>query len=109
MPNHSAEADLGDGTASYRAHGLKVPDFFSIANALANGASVPARTSFTVEWGGPATPASWSTSDFSFSGMQTMATIDWSATEAGTTWQSDSSGQEIESAFVGIDRNGVFR
>ena len=86
-----------------------MPDYFSIANALANGASVPARTSFNVEWGGPTTPVSWSTSDFRFSGMQTMAHINWSATQGGSAWQSDSGGQVLESAFVGIDRNGVFR
>jgi hypothetical protein len=109
MPDHVAHAEVDEGEASYRVRRLNTPDFGSIGNALAGGPSVPARASFDVEWGGPATPASWSTSDFAFDGMQTQATISWSATEAGTSWQSDAAGQTLESAFVGIDRNGVFR
>jgi hypothetical protein len=109
MPNHVAEADVDDGRASYRAHRLKVPDYFSIPNALANGSFVPAIASFDVEWHGPATPASWSTSDFAFDGMQTQAQITWSATEGSMSWHSDAAGQTVESAFVGLDRNGVFR
>lgn len=109
MPDRVAEADMDDGTASYRAKGLKTPDYGSIGNALAGGPFVPARSSFDVEWGGPAVPTSWSTSDYTFHGMQTQATISWSASEAGSTWKSDSTGQTVESAFVGIDRNGVFR
>ena len=106
---HQVSADLDDGKASYRVKDLKVPDYFSIPNALANGASVPAETSFDVEWFGPATPASWSTNDFVFEGMQTGSSIRWSASEAGGTWASDAGGQVVESAFVGFDRNGVFR
>jgi len=109
MPDHVAEADVDDGTASYRVKGLKTPDYGSLPSALAGGPSVPARSSFDVEWRGPSVPASWSTRDFTFSGMQTQATISWSASEAGATWKSDSTGQTVESAFVGIDRNGVFR
>lgn len=109
MPDHVAEADADDGTASYRVNGLKTPDYGNIPNALAGGPFVPARSSFDVEWGGPAVPASWSTSDYAFDGMQTQATISWSASEDGSTWESDSTGQTVEAAFVGIDRNGVFR
>ena len=109
MPDHVASADLDDAEASYRVHGMKMPDYGSITNALAGGPSVPARASFDVEWSGPANRASWHTSDFTFEGMQTNATIEWSASEAGTTWQSHAAGQTLESAFVGIDRNGVFR
>jgi hypothetical protein len=87
---------------------LKCPDYFTIGNALANGASVPAETTFDVEWFGPTTPASWSTKDFTFNGMQTRASFTWSAKEAGATWASNSAGQTLESAFVGMERNGVF-
>ena len=53
MPDHVAEADVDDGTASYRVKGLKTPDYGSLPSALAGGPSVPARSSFDVEWRGP--------------------------------------------------------
>lgn len=109
IANHDASANVADGSASYRVHRLKCPDYGSIPNALANGPFVPSVVTFDVEWMGPATPAAWEGKNYRFSGMQTQAHIDWSATENGATWTSDPGGQTVESAFVGIDRNGVFR
>jgi hypothetical protein len=108
IPSHDVRVDQEGGTASLRVKRLKCPDYFSIGNALANGPSVPAETTFDVQWFGPSTPASWHTTDFTFEGMQSRASFTWSAKEAGATWTSDSAGQIVESAFLGTERNGVF-
>jgi hypothetical protein len=102
-------ADQHAGTASLRVKGLKCPDYFSLGNALGNGASVPAETTFDVEWFGPVTAAAWQTNDFTFDGKQTRSSFLWSASEAGGTWVSSPAGQVTESAFVGMERNGAFR
>src|SRR2546422_10387360 len=102
MPDRVAEADMDDGTASYRAKGLKTPDYGSIGNALAGGPFVPARSSFDGEGGGPAVPTSWSNSDYTFNGMQTPANISWAAQEAGSDWEAEFTGRTVAAGFVWV-------
>jgi hypothetical protein len=102
-------ANQDAGTASLQVKGLKCPDYFSLGNALTNGGSVPAETTFDVQWFGPTTPATWGTKEFVFDGMQTQSSFIWSASEAGGIWVSDPAIQVVESAFVGMEHNGVFR
>jgi hypothetical protein len=77
---------------------------------LGAGPRVPAIASFKVVWGGSAKPYTASDASFVFKGLQTEATIKWSASGAGFEFDSDrpQTSKAVFAAF-GKERNGVFR
>ena len=89
---------------------VKLPDYFNIGNALSDGANIPAEASFAVMWTGGARAFAASSRLFTFSGLSTGATVEWSATEAGFAFQSDPASTSTKNfAILGRERNGVFR
>ena len=108
FPEETVSANPDSGMASMIAKDVKLPDYGNIDNALSDGKSIPAEASFAVMWMGPTSPFTASSSRFKFVGVSTGATIEWSATEAGFAFKSETS---LAPAFavVGREQNGVFK
>jgi hypothetical protein len=87
-----------------------IDDYHDFVNAFRRGPRVPAIASFRVVWGGSAKPYTASDASFVFKGLQTEATIKWSARWAGFEFDSDppQTSKAVFAAF-GKERNGVFR
>lgn len=110
FPEETVSANPDSGVGSMTAKDVKLPDYGNIGNALADGASVAAEASFAVQWTGGTSVFMASSSLFQFSGMSTGATIEWSATEAGFSFNSDPAGTSTKNfAILGREQNGVFR
>ncbi len=107
FPKETVSANPDSGAASMIAKDVKLPDYHDIGNALADGPSIPAEASFAVMWTGATGAFTASSSRFKFAGVSTGATIEWSATEAGFAFKSDTS-LPPTFAIVGRERNGVF-
>jgi hypothetical protein len=107
FPEETVSASPESGVAAMTAKDVKLPDYGFIDNALADGPSVPAEASFAIVWKGPTGAFTASSSRFKFSGVSTGATIEWSATEAGFAFKSDTS-LPPTFAIVGRERNGHF-
>lgn len=80
-------------------------------NALSDGRSIPATVSFSVLWSGATARVDVRNTEFGFQldGVQTLATIEWSASEAGFSFVSDPAATSTRHfAEVVHERNGVF-
>jgi hypothetical protein len=99
------------GSASMRATGLDLDDYFTIENALFGGGpeEVPADASFDVEWSGVTDRGSTSdaTNDFTLEFVTTDATMGWTVRSGGATYAS-STVTVTPFAIVGKERNGTF-
>jgi hypothetical protein len=110
FPEETVSADPGSGMASMIAKDVKLPDYGNIGNALHDLPSIPAETSFAVRWTGSIGAFVASSSRFRFLGVSTRATVEWSATEAGFAFKSDSANTSTKNfAILGREQNGVFK
>ena len=110
ISSEDVSADVPAGKASFSLEHVRLRDFFSFANSItAGGKSVAGRASFKVRWTGKTGSFSSAGSDFSFQGHTTNAHVDWSASEAGFSFQSDPGGQGYDfPPILGHERNGRF-
>ncbi len=111
VPPSSVTVDLDTGSASLAVSNLAVEDYHDLANALKDGPSVPATVSFHVAWSSMTRRVKIRDTSSGFAGqfVENTATIAWSATEAGFSFQSDPASTSTSMfAEVGKERNGVF-
>ena len=116
------EIDLDNATASLQLTDLPIIDAHDLANNLTNGqgftnppippiAPVPATVSFDIEWSGVVTQAKVTNQAEQFTGqfIETIATIKWSASQAGFDFVSeDPNPARNFYSVIGHERNGVF-
>jgi hypothetical protein len=122
VPADSVAIDLDNATASLQLADVSVIDAHDLANALTNGqglanppippiAPVPATVSFDVEWSGVVDQATVTNQALQFTGkfIETIATIKWSASQAGFDFVSeDPDPARNLYSVIGHERNGVF-
>jgi len=121
-PHDAIQADLDNGVASLRMSNVPVSDAHDLLNNLTNGhgfpsqgippiAAVPATVSFDIEWSGISDSAKIVNETQNFRGqfVRTGATIQWSAQQAGFTFQSESPNPARNFySVIGHEQNGVF-
>jgi hypothetical protein len=85
-----------------------VEDYFTVGNALVDGPSVEASVSFDLNWSGVDERVKIRNRDTGFAGeyIRNAATLVWSASEAGFSFQSNPHGSGF--ATIGHERNGTF-
>jgi hypothetical protein len=122
VPADSVEIDLDNATASLQITDLPIIDAHDLANNLTNGqgftnppippiAPVPATVSFDIGWSGVVTQAEVTNQAEQFTGqfIETIATIKWSASQAGFDFVSeDPNPARNFYSVIGHERNGVF-
>jgi hypothetical protein len=119
MSPSSVQVDLGHGTASYHATNLAVEDYGNLANAFFDGTSVPATVSFTLQWQMLTVTnrkqmkvrdaVQGFAGEFWESEEAGAATLAWSASEPGFSFQSDpAAASQSYYAELGHERNGAF-
>ena len=88
---------------------LKVRDFFTLDNALANGRSVGASVSFHVRWSGGSSPVTIGDGkNFTATVIEDTATIRWTGrNDEGFRFRSTATTLQ-EFSEIGRERNGVF-
>lgn len=108
---NSLTVNPGNGQASLRVTDLAAFDYFTGANALSRGAFEPAVVSFELNWarGLKKVKIRDQVNGFALDGVLNSATMSWTATAAGETYQSAPK-QTSFSLFaeVGHERNGLF-
>ena len=93
---------------------MHLTDYHSIDNSLSDGAlsgEEPANVSYTLRWNGSGTPNSLNDGkSFRYTGIQTTATIEWSAKKAdGFRFQSDPAASSFTNfALLANEHNGSF-
>jgi len=116
------EADLDNGVASLRMSNVPVSDAHDLLNNLTNGqgfsnpmippiAPVPAMVTFDIEWSGVRSSAKIVNETQNFRGqfVQTGATINWSAEQAGFSFHSESPNPARNFySVIGHEQNGAF-
>ena len=116
-PESAVHVDLEGGTARYHMADLGLRDYGNLANAIglpANpgrpGPSKPSTVSWDLRFSGITARQSFSDATLRFAGdyIQTGAHLDWSMTERGFSFRSNSQGQTVVASFIGRERNGVF-
>jgi len=104
----SVRVNLGDGSASLHVGDLDVEDYHDVVNALRDGPSVEASVAFDVSWSGVGERVKVRNADVDFGGeyVRNSATLVWSASESGFTFDSN----PLASGFatIGHERNGSF-
>ena len=104
----SVRVNLANGSASLHVADLDVEDYHDVLNALKDGPSVPASVSFDVSWSGVSERVKIRNKSTDFGGeyIRNAATLVWSASEKGFSFQSD----PLASGFatIGHQRNGSF-
>ena len=104
----SVRVDLTDGSASLHVADLDVEDYHDVVNALLDGPSVEATVGFDVSWSGVGERVKVRNPDVDFGGeyIRNSATLAWSASESGFSFDSD----PLASGFdtIGHERNGSF-
>ena len=93
------------------ASGLETRDFHTTDNDLQHGPSVPVIASFDVQWSGKTKQYQLRDAVNGFRGefVETSATLEWSASEAGLDFVSDPpETSHTEFAVLGQEHNGVF-
>jgi hypothetical protein len=110
VPSDSVEIELEDREARMRVSRLKIPDYFNVGNALADGAQlgeVDSTVSFEIRWsGGGARKTITDGVNFEAVVVENTVTTRWSAAEKGFSFESQTFSQEF--AEIGRERNGVF-
>jgi hypothetical protein len=86
-----------------------VEDYGNVVNALMDGPSVEASVTFDVNWSGVSERVKIRNSDTDFAGefIRNDATLTWSASETGFSFQTDSA-LSSNFATIGHERNGLF-
>jgi hypothetical protein len=104
----SVQVNLGNGSASLHVADLDVEDYGNVVNALQDGPSVEASVSFDATWSGVDERVKIRNHDADFGGefIHNMATLTWSASEAGFSFTSNPLDSDF--AEIGHERNGVF-
>lgn len=105
------DVDLGDRKASLDVRNLPVFDYFNVGNALADGNSIPATVSYKAKWKGllARVRVDDAVEHFNGSFIENIATVEWSASEAGFSFVSDpASTSKNEFSEIGRETNGVF-
>ena len=111
IPRSSVEVDLDRGTAAFRLTNAAVPDYGDFVRSITGGAPTPATVSFDVRWGGVKARHEFENKALDFAGQfaVTGATVEWSARQAGFTFQSDPAAtSKVDYAEIGHERSGVF-
>jgi hypothetical protein len=120
IPEGGLSVDLDAGTARLTMSNVALGDYGNFANSLFGGGgpnmpgpSVPAVASFDVRWSGVTARtnvknASNANGGFTGEFASTGAHIDWSASESGFNFSSNSPGQNARAALIGHERNGFF-
>jgi hypothetical protein len=122
VPADSVSIDLDNATASLELTDLPIIDAHDLANNLTNGqgftnplippiAPVPATVSFDIEWSGVVSRTKVTNQAEQFTGqfIETIATIKWSASQAGFDFVSeDPNPARNLYSVIGHERNGVF-
>jgi hypothetical protein len=107
----SVQVDLDRASASLRVSDLPIPDWGDLRYATTDGPNVPSVVSFVVRWDGALDRASRRHEEQRWMGdnVQTQATIDWSAQQAGFQFASDpATTSHSQATVMGRRRNGVF-
>jgi hypothetical protein len=104
------EVDLEDRDAELRVSGLRLTDYFTLANSFADGAllgSKPATVSFEVQWrGGGAAKTIGDGTNFAARVIEDTAAIHWRGEEEGFRFTSLTSTTHF--AEIGTESNGIF-
>jgi len=112
LPADSAQADLQQGTASYRLSDFAVQDQLSLPNAMGGDKpAVPSTVSFDIRFSGVTnrTTARDEQQQFTLDYQVLSATMAWSAKQDGFSFMSDpASTSKSLVAVIGSERNGVF-
>jgi hypothetical protein len=111
IPDGSVSVDLDAGTASIQVSDLDLEDYFTIANALQDGPSVDATVSYEVHWSGVTSQSRVRNVEQGYTGLflTTGATVRWTGSNAqGFQYASSDTGQIVNFAQIGHERNGVF-
>lgn len=126
VPADTVSVDPATGTARFRMEDLALPDYTNIANALANGPTLPGKVSFDVRWAPNAESERWlyhheaeptEADSYAVDYWNTGATLEWRAETEGTGFRFESytigdypegraPGQLF--AVAGRERNGVY-
>jgi hypothetical protein len=102
---------LGKGFARLKVEDQAVLDYFSLPNALNNGAHVAATVSYSITWQNVHNRRQVHNTDLQVAGLflDTDASIRWSASNAnGFHFTASPEGQSVVVAQLGHERNGVF-
>lgn len=104
----SVRVNLGDGSAALHVADLDVEDYGNVVNALLDGPSVEASVSLDLNWSGTDERVKIRNKNTGFAGeyIRNAATLVWSASESGFSFQSDP--HQSGFATVGHERNGRF-
>lgn len=110
VQEESAEAELEEGTASFKVEDLDERDFHDLRNSLMTDRSVPATVSFDMQWtaAGPAVQVADPVQRFRGSFLFGTVAITWSARQDGFEFVSDPGSVTTVAAVLGRERNGVF-
>lgn len=111
IPPDSVAFDPDLNRGSYRQSDLDLVDAFNLANALAEGPTVPARVSFDVGWSAtsPAKAVRNDTHGFVGEFRDSRAAIAWSgSTDASRFVSAPADTSKPIYGFIGRERNGVF-
>ena len=110
IPSDSVEIEIEDREAVMHVSNLKVPDYFTIHNALVDGAQlgeIESTVSFEIHWsGGGAKKTITDGVNFEAVVIEDTATTRWSGAEKGFSFEAQSF--TLEFAEIGSERNGVF-
>ena len=122
IPPDSVEIDFDNARASLQLRDVPVLDAHDLANALTGGhglvsppippiAPVPATVSFDIEWRDVISQAKVTNEAANFTGhfIETIATIRWSASQAGFSFLSEAPNPSRNVySVIGHERNGFF-
>jgi hypothetical protein len=111
IPDDNVETHLDTHRAVMQVSDVDLEDYHNIVNALEDGPSKEAIASFKVHWSGHHKTLHVHDSKQQLRGTYSLGkvTVEWSAQEAGLSYQSDpASTSETEFALLGRERNGVF-
>lgn len=110
IPSESVEIEIEDREARMRVSNLEIPDYFTVANALADGAKmgeIDGTVSFEIHWsGGGASKTITDGANFEAVVVENSATTWWSGSEKGFSFESQTF--RLEFAEIGRERNGAF-
>jgi hypothetical protein len=99
----------GAGKATMAIEDFELEDYHDFVNALLDGPSLPASTSFKVDWSPPKSRQTFRdvANKFVIDLVQTSATMTWVASSGGNVFKPVTVNAPLF-AGVGHERNGVF-
>jgi hypothetical protein len=111
IPQDNVVVHFGDGVAMVNSSNLAEQDAGNVLNALQGGPTTPATVSFEMRWAATGQPMALTDPVHGFTGEFFISdfSIQWSATKAGFTFESDPAGTSVSlRSVLGHERNGVF-